>query len=75
MKFDYPRRWRRRKLYKQWVSSSGLAPQDAPGYKIAKNIVPEIDPKRLLIPLLYTLLGAIIGAALTLLIIFITKAF
>ncbi|MFC1874115.1 hypothetical protein ACFLYX_02300 [Chloroflexota bacterium] len=77
MIFDYLKRWRSRRLYKQWVKSSALAPEDVPAEETAPDVLPEIDTKKLrlpLLPLLYTLLGISIGILLTGVILFILKS-
>jgi len=74
MKFDYFKRWRRQRLYKQWVKSSALSLENVPQNATARNVLPEIDAKRWRLPILYTLLGIAIGVMLTTLIFFVTKS-
>ncbi len=73
MKLDYLQRWRERRLYKQWVKSNALAPQDSPEDITAKSIIPDIDIKQWRLPAIYISIGIVTGVTLTLLILFFIK--
>ncbi len=54
----YPRRKRKKRLYRQWVETSGLPPEAIPEEELAGDIMPKIDENKLRLKVLYISLAA-----------------
>ncbi|MFC1928972.1 hypothetical protein ACFLXX_04515 [Chloroflexota bacterium] len=58
----YLRKRRKAKLYRQWLESGDLTPGAIPQEEVAEVIIPKIDKHNWRLPILYILLGILIGA-------------
>ncbi|MFC2017499.1 hypothetical protein ACFLUD_03705 [Chloroflexota bacterium] len=54
----YRRKKRKKKLYRQWVETSGLPSEAIPEEELAGDIMPEIDKNKLRLKVLYISLSA-----------------
>jgi hypothetical protein len=60
--FIYLKKSRKRRLYRQWVESADLSPEDVPQEAAGKHTIPRIriDKEKLRLPILFMLLGALL---------------